>query len=370
MKENNEKTGLRFVVCGNETVPTIPDMSEVENARGWINFGKNNNFPEYLWDLYLRSALLQSVINGTADFTLGDGLEIDPTSVIKSIEDKVNQKGENIDDVIKKVIVDYLIFDGFALQLIFNKLGQIGELYWLDFRNCRTNEDETVVYYSKEWEKGNPKKIEYIRYNGTQTSGSCVFYFKGHKTRGIYPIPRYSGALNAIETSTEIARYHLSAIHNNFNGNLIINFNNGEPTDEVKKDIEKKIKSKFSGADNGGKFLVAFNDSKENGVEVVRLQDDNTDKKYEQLRKDTYKEIFIAFRCQPQLFGFVIEGSLFNKEEYQQAYDLYYKTVVTPIQNDIIRCLSRIYNVDETTFEFKPFILSNTENENENTITE
>ena len=370
MKENKttEKKQLSFAVCGNEDIPSIPDMSESVNNKGWVNYGKKNDFPEYLWDLYLRSALLQSIINGTADYTIGDGLDVQNASAINV--DKVNRKDETLDDIVKKVINDYLIFDGFALQLIFNKIGQVSELYWLDFRNCRTDEDETRVYYSKEWEKSNPKRVEYVRYDGTQKSGSAVFYFKGHKSRGVYPIPRYSGALNAIETSTEIARYHLSAIHNNFNGNLIINFNNGEPTEEVKKDIEKKIKNKFSGADNGGKFLVSFNDSKENGVEVVRLQDDNTDKKYEQLRKDTYKEVFIAFRCQPQLFGFVIEGSLFNKEEYQQAYDLYYKTVVVPIQNDIIRCLSKIYDVNESDFYFKPFILSNTEEGNESTITE
>ena len=130
----------------------------------------------------------------------------------------------------------------------------------------------------------------------------------------------------------------------------------------MKKDIEKKIKNKFSGAENGGKFLVSFNDSKENGVEVVRLQDDNTDKKYDQLRKDTYKEIFVAFRCQPQLFGFVIEGSLFNKEEYTQAYELYYKTVVAPMQNDITGSLDKIFKVEDG-FSFEPFTLSNQEEE-------
>lgn len=358
MKEN--KKAFSFAVCGNEDVPAAPSMEEVANTKGWINYGRKNDFPDYLWGLYLRSAVLQSVINGTADFIMGEGLQVSGELYFDPY--KANSKFESLDDVIKRAITDYLIFDGFALQIIFNKIGQVNELYWLDFRNCRTNENETVIYYSKEWEKSSPKKVEYQRYDGTQTSGSCVFYFKGHKTRGVYPIPRYSGALNAIETSTEIARYHLSAIHNNFNGNLIINFNNGEPTEDVKKDIERKIKNKFSGAENGGKFLVSFNDSRENGVEVVRLQDDNTDKKYDQLRKDTYKEIFVAFRCQPQLFGFVIEGSLFNKEEYTQAYELYYKTVVAPMQNDITDCLDKIFKVKEG-FSFEPFTLSNQEEE-------
>ena len=367
MKETNNantsKKELQFAVCGSDSIPEIPAILEVKTSKDWISYGKDNKFPMYLWDLYLRSALLQSIINGTTDYVLGNGIE----STQIDIRSEVNAKGETLEDVIKKCVNDYLIFDGFAIQIIYNKIGEVGQLYWLDFRNCRTDEDEKQVYYSKEWEKSSPKYLTYDRFDGTQKSGSVVFYFKGHKTRGVYPIPRYSGALNALETSTEIARYHLNAIHNNFNGNLIINFNNGEPTDDVKKDIERKIKNKFSGAENGGKFLVSFNDSKENGVEVVRLQDDNTDKKYDQLRKDTYKEIFIAFRCQPQLFGFVIEGSLFNKEEYKQAYDLYYKTVVVPIQNDMIRCLNKIYDSKEDVITFVPFVLEDTEEQsNEN----
>ena len=358
-----EKRALSFSVCGNDTVPTIPSIVEEKTSKQWISFGKDNKFPEYLWDLYLRSALLQSIINGTTDYVIGNGL----TSNKFDLKTEINNKGELLSDIVKKVVNDYLIFDGFAIQIIFNKIGDIGQLYWLDFRNCRTNEEETMVYYSKEWGvKSSPKFVSYVRYDGTQNSGSCVFYFKGHRTRGVYPICRYSGALNAIETSTEIAKYHLASIHNNFNGNLIVNFNNGEPTDDVKKDIEKKLNKKFSGAENGGKFLVSFNDSKDNGVTIERLQDDNTDKKYEQLRVDTYKEIFIAFRCQPQLFGFVIEGSLFNKEEYTQAYDLYYKTVVVPIQDDIIRCFNKIYSSKEDFIGFEPFQLDGNEENDTN----
>lgn len=355
----DEKKSFKFAICGEEP-NTIPTLIEKTTSKDWVNYGATNKYPIYLWDLYLRSALLQSIVNGTSDYVLGDGVIVN--EAIKLMDNIVNKDDETIDDVIKQLSIDYLIFGGFAIQINFNKMGQPADLFWLDFRKCRVNEDENKIYYSDEWEKSNPKYLEYDRFDGTNRVGSKVLYFKGHKTRGVYPIPCYCGALEALETSTEIARYHRNAIHNNFNGNLIVNFNNGEPDDETKKDIEKKLQKKFAGADNGGSFLVSFNDSKDNGVTVERIQDDNTDKKYEQLRKDTYKEIFIAFRCQPQLFGFVIEGSLFNKEEYQQAYELYSKTVVVPIQNDIIRCFNKIYSM-KNSIDFIPFQINNDENE-------
>ena len=153
-----------------------------------------------------------------------------------------------------------------------------------------------------------------------------------------------------------ISKFHLNSILNNFSGNFIINFNNGQPSVDVQEEIERKVKDKFSGADNAGKFLLSFNDSKENGVTVERIQDDSFDKKYENLRTDTYKEIFVAFRAIPQLFGYSLEGTGFNKQEFSEAYLLYSQTIVKPIQNDIIRVFNKIFQIDHSLY-FVPFEL-------------
>ena len=102
--------------------------------------------------------------------------------------------------------------------------------------------------------------------------------------------------------------------------------------------------------------MVAFNDSKENGVTVERIQDDSFDKKYESLRTDTYKEIFIAFRAIPQLFGYSLEGTGFNKQEFSEAYELYNRTCVKPIQKDIERTFNRVFGIDDS-IKIIPFSL-------------
>lgn len=355
MANNQEK--MNFSIF-DSAVKVVPTFIEKENTgKPYLNYGVNNQFPNYLWELYLRSAILQSIINGTADYAGGSSItynELNP--VIKKLKDEANKDGETLDDVIKKVIVDYLIFGGFALQVIYNKLGEINELYWLDFRNVRRNKEGDKVYYSDDWVKHANDYITYDIFNPENNKGTSVFYFKGHISRGIYPVPRYNGALSAIETSTEISKFHLNSILNNFSGNFIINFNNGQPTEDIQREIEKKVKDKFSGADNAGKFLIAFNDSKENGVSVERIQDDNFDKKYESLRTDTFKEIFVAFRAIPQLFGYSLEGTGFNKQEFSEAYDLYNRTTVQPIQRDIQRTFNKIFGVDDS-LTIQPFIL-------------
>jgi hypothetical protein len=144
-----------------------------------------------------------------------------------TIADKINKDLETLEDIIKKLTIDYFIFGGFALQVIFNKLGEIAELYWLDFRNIRVDKECKKAFYSDDWVGHSKDFITYDLFDTNKRSGTSVFYFNGHLSRGVYPIPRYNGALAAIETSTEISKFHLNSILNNFSSNFIINFNNG-----------------------------------------------------------------------------------------------------------------------------------------------
>ena len=350
MDKTNFKSCMDF-----SAVKVTPTFIEKENtAKPYMNYGGDNRFPNYLWDLYLRSAVLQSIINGTADYAGGKGIIL--SDKLSNLKEEANQEGETIEDIVKKIIGDYLIFGGFALQIIPNKLGEIKEIYWLDFRNCRRNKEGDKIYYSDDWIRHSNDYVTYDIFT-PESKKSSVFYFKGHISRGVYPIPRYNGALNAIETSTEISKFHLNSILNNFSSNFIINFNNGEPSEDIQEEIEKKIKEKFTSAENAGKPMIAFNNGKDNAVTVERIQDDNFDKKYEALRSSTYKEIFVSFRAVPQLFGYTLDsGTGFNSQEFQEAFLLYNQTTVIPIQKDIIRTFNKIFQT-ENSIQFIPFEL-------------
>ena len=243
-------------------------------------------------------------------------------------------------------------------------MGGVAELYALDFQRIRVNEDLTKVYYSDSWGKWSSKALEYDIYDGKSRKGTSIFYFKGHITRGVYPIPKYNGALAAIETSTEISKFHLNNILNNFAASAVISFNNGVPEEEVKKKIEKDIQNKFSGSENAGRFILSFNQSKENATTIERLSSDDFDKKFEALQKSTTKDIFIAWRATPALFGLNPENNGFSKQEFLEAFELYNKTMVSPIQDDITRCFDKIYKTEKS-ITFVPFKLETEEANNE-----
>ena len=153
----------------------------------------------------------------------------------------------------------------------------------------------------------------------------------------------------------------MNNILNNLSASAIINFNNGEPTEEEKKRIEKKLDEKFGGAGNAGKNMIVFNNNKESAVTVERLSEDNFDKKFETLAKSTKEEIFIAHRATPALFGMNPENNGFSKAEFLEAFELYEKTVVRPIQNDIKRVFDKLFMM-ENSIIFNRFELTDSEN--------
>lgn len=339
----------------------VPIFSEkMISGKKWIYWGDKNQMPYYLYDLFTKSALMQSIIYTTINFILGN--EIKSTIVPNN--------DEYLEDIVRNLALDYMLYGGFAIQVMYNKMGQIHSLNWLDMRKVRTDEEHTMIYYSKEFNerKSSPAVLEFPVWKSGEEyrNTSAVYLYTGGK-RTVYPMPRYSGSIKAIETSIRIDNFHLNAIKNNFSNNTIISFNNGIPSDDVKKEIEKKIKEKFTGDDNAGRFLLTFNDSKENGVEVFKLDDDQFDKKYEALKTSTILSIFTGFSAPQQLFGYALTGNVFNKEEYQDAFNLYQRLQVLPIQNLFKRVFESIYGL-ENVLDFIPFEL--TEEKNDENIEE
>ena len=326
----------------------MPDGKEtVRSGYDYVSWGKDNRFPNDLYDMYQNSAILQSVINGTADYVFGSG--------VISAFDVVNDKYETLEDVVKRCVFDLLIFGGFAIQLMY-KGGKVEAMYWLDFQKCRKSEDEKKVYYSDDWGKYAKKALEYNAWTPDTDKGTCIFYYKGHKTRGIYPVPMYIGALKSVKISTEISNFHLNNITKGFASNAVISFNNGEPDEDTKARIEKDVKEKFCGTDNAGSFLLLFNDSKDNACEIAKIQDDKFDLKYDALAKSVKEDIFIAFRATPTLFGLPNENNGFSKQEYLESFELYNKTVVVPLQKDVERAFKSIGFI----IKFKTFKLDDT----------
>jgi capsid portal protein len=327
----------KFAIIENRT-KVIPVMKEAKiTGKKYISYGENNHYPEYLFSLYQNSTILQSVINGIVDYAVGQG--------VKSLflSEQVNTDGETWDDVMKNITLDFMVTDGFAINVLRDAENRISELYWLDVSKVRLSEDGLTGYYSENGFSWGDKPQELPIFDPKKKQKSSIFYYKG-SSRGLYPIPRWSGAIKAVETSCEISNYHLNSILNNFNPAAIISFNNGVPDKATQEAIEKKINKKFVGSDNVNRFILSFSESGENQTTVQTLGTDNADAKFHTLKDSIQEEIFIAFRATPALFGLNPENNGFSKQEFLESFQLFYKTVIEPIQKTLNKSFGKIFD--------------------------
>lgn len=362
MKEN--KVNLSMSAIDTYVATNLPNSDEVKmRNKEYINWGSDNKYPCYLWDLYTNAATLQSIINGTSDFICGNDVIIN----VERFKSKINNNGDTILDIVRKITMDKLIFGGYALQIIRAYDGSVSELYALDLMKLRTDEKTENFYYSNDWTVWSPKIIQLPKFDPNKVQSSSVFYNKGSITRGVYPIPVYGAAIISCELEKAINEFHLNSINNGFMSSAIINFNNGQPNDEQKAEIEKLINEKFSGYQNASRILISYNDSDENKTTIERLDGDDFDSKYEALSTRTREQIFTAFRANSVLFG-INYSSGFNENEFNEAFKLYNRTVVYPIQKEIVNSFDKIFNMDGS-ITIMPFNLTpKGESENETKV--
>lgn len=322
------KVPLLVIKFNYQTLPTMVEKKNID----WVLFGEKNEFPEYLLKLYNECAKHRSLICGKALYTFGKGVSTErflTTTEKARAQEFINtsEYGEGINSILRKIILDDEIFGGFYTEVIWNKAGtKIASRRHIDYSYIRSNSDNTEFYYTKKWTIKNHDgtyrlntKVQdeedfevYKPFDEEERKGKQLFFYKRYSpSLATYPLPGYIGAIKDIETDVEITNYHYSNLKNGFTATVLINFNNGIPTEKEQEKLEQQIKDKLSGSSNAGKFILSFSDGREKSAEVTVLSMSDADKQFQQLRKDTTQEIFIGHEItNPMLFGIMREEGL------------------------------------------------------------
>ena len=348
MQDKDKKKYFTAIVSETKEIPRL-EVKQVKNCK-YLKYGTDNLFPQYVFELYTHSSQFASIVDTMKDYIIGNGIVSGyPMKV-------VNRKGDTFDLFVEKLIIDYLLFGGFAFQVIRNKNKQIAEINWLDFRYIRINEDEDTIFYNKEWHNNRMQPKVYERYVNGEMQTNSVFYYKGRQTRNQYPEPCYLAALTSIEISTQIPDYHLNNLTNGFHPSAIVNFNNGSNLPEdVMDEIEEAIQEKFSGTKNASRILLSFNDDMTHKTTIERLPDDGSIDIYNSLKESTEKDIYTAFRISKLLMGDASDSTGFNKQAYLESFALYNKTVIQPIQKEIEDVVNNV--LGEGSLHFEKFVV-------------
>ena len=335
------------------------DIPIVREAPGkdWLQFGTDNLFPEKLIEYTNKSALHNAILQSKTEQAFGNGLSYEKENDVKTEEfiNKINPD-ESLNDIVLKTIRDFNIHGGFALNIVWGKgFTKIAEIYHVDFSKIRVGKiDERgkpeKYFYCSDWK--NHRKVgvkEMIPYNPLDKSdASQLYYYKPYQPGySAYPLPVYMGALTYIEIDIEIANLHLSNLKNGMLPSIMVNFTNGEPTEDEQKQIERKINDKFTGTDSGGKFILTFSQDKEHTPEITPLTTNDIDKQYIQLNNMVLQNILSGHRItSPLLVGIKTEGQLGGNNELLTAYQIHTETVIEPIREVVLSSVNKFGKIN------------------------
>ncbi|MDB4459786.1 hypothetical protein N9015_01210, partial [Akkermansiaceae bacterium] len=118
----------------------------------------------------------------------------------------------------------------------------------------------------------------------------------------------------------------------------------GIPDEEERSIIESKIREKFSGSSNAGRFILSFNDNNESGATVEPVQLSDAHQQYQFLSEESMSKVMVSHRIiSPMLLGIKDSTGLGNNaEELKTASILMDNTVIRPFQNLLISAFDDI----------------------------
>ena len=335
---------------------TTPEVKEFKN-KDWVAYGEDNNYYQYLIDRYNGSATNNAAINGISQMIFGRGL--DATNSNKRPDEYAQMKSLLKDDDVRKLSYDLKLMGQCAMQVIYNKkhtrIIEVAHFPIETLRSGKANEEGEIdsYYYMADWRDVKPSdEPERLAAFGSSKEEIEIYCVKPYRAGFYYYSPvDYQGGLQYAELEEEIANYHLNNIMNGLAPTKLINFNNGIPDEEERSIIESKIREKFSGSSNAGRFILSFNDNNESGATVEPVQLSDAHQQYQFLSEESMSKVMVSHRIiSPMLLGIKDSTGLGNNaEELKTASVLMDNTVIRPFQNLLINAFDDILAFNEIT---------------------
>ena len=320
---------------------------EEENDRtlGFVKWGKKNDYPFFLIDLYNGSAWHQGIVKTKCFYIAGSGLEIVSGDMQSFIDNKYSDF--NMNEISEMLAFDGELFGSFAVKGTWNREGtRVAMWENVAIDKMRTSEDERMYYLSDDWTAQNqsPEKTNLRMYPAldmNSRAGSFIIYVKepskkSRKEKGVYAKPSYYGGITAIQTDVDIAKFHMYELQNGFKSGTLINMPSGYPetTEELNR-IKSEIKGRTQSVEDAGEIIITFSDGKDLAPEVSSLNGNDLDKRYQVTEVSVQQNILVAHSVTaPNLFGVKSEGS-FNSAESSDLFEIFKKTYVNSKQKRI-----------------------------------
>ena len=321
--------------------------AERPSNMGYVSYGDDNLFPQYLIDLFKSSATHNALCTSIAYMIYGDGVQAD------TLDARLKIQEWGLQDEVRKACLDLKIQGGFALEVVYSidrtTIAKVRHCPFENVRSAEVNDEEKVdfYYYSKDWgdRRQEPEVIKSFDPEAAVEHPVQILYVKPFSPGSYYyPKPDYIGSINYIELDKEIGVYHINNIKNGLAPSFTIHFKNGVPAQEERRKIRNDIERQLAGATNAGKFIITYSDSPDRKPDFEPFPLSDADKQYQFLSTEVSDKIMVGHRVvSSAMFGVKTAGQLGNTQELEIASTLFDRQVVKPYQSIVTQALESVF---------------------------
>jgi hypothetical protein len=323
--------------------------------KGWVTFGENQSYFQFLIDRYRKSATNQSIINNVTRLMYGKGLGVIDASRKPSEYAQVMALFNK--DCLRKLCFDLKTLGQCAIQVHYNdKHDKILKAFHIDMNLLAPEkcDDEGKInkwYYSNNWEdikKFPPKKFATF---GSSKDKVEILVIKPYAIGMKYfALPDYVAGTAYALLEEEVSDYLINEVQNGFSGTKVVNFNNGQPDIETQNLLQQQIKNKLTGS-KGQRVIVGFNNNKETATTVDDIPLNDAPEHYQYLSTECERKIMVSHSITSGLLLGLGSANGFgsNADELKNAFVLFDNMVIRPLQQLLIDGLEQITSFNGNT---------------------
>lgn len=350
--EDKKDKDLQFTFHNFGLEEGLPIYTERITRSGYVSYGEDNLYPDYLISLMNRSAKHNAILKRKAMMIAGNGFNKDNIDGIAAqfLANPYNEM--SIDEIAFRVAYDLELFGAFSLEIIYSKdKSKIAEINYLPVNKIRLGEDRKNIFFSNDWSnlrKFGPEK--YPTFNTKNPVGTQILYAKEYRPgTEYYGIPEYISCVNWLELEYEISTFHLNQVKNGFMPSMVINFSNGVPTDDEMKDVIRQLKHDFQGA-KGETVMFLFSDGKDRAAEITPITLNNSDERFIQLNKEITQGVLTGHSItNPGLFGISTPGELGQKSIILESLEIFQSMYIAPKQDIVANIFNQLLKFNNST---------------------
>lgn len=347
-KNNKKPTPLNVKAFNFSTQPTQLPIETPKGGRKsadvMMYWGNSNLYPNYLLGLYKDSPSHKGILNSKYTFIHGNGLIYENTD---EYADFMVNDDDSIVDLFEKVTKDFLIFNSYAIEVIYDRNGQQVKYNHIPVDRLRLSKNKKHFWYCEDWYLRSTESIHFDSWSAKVKDDltSKIFYYQGYTPSPsfCYPTPDYSGCLISIENDIAIRDFHRNNLKNNFSVSSIITFFGGEPEDEVADKLLKDLENSYQGV-NGKRMLINFSDESGKGAEVTNISSSSFNDAFLTLKENTDADIVIGHSLpSPALAGIALAGQLGANQTLTDAYSIFRANFVLNKRVEILKGLNKLF---------------------------